>query len=98
MTVAGELDVDRDHVGACVVDRVRDDVEPGITRSCRELGASLVVDVDRGRVRELRCEEARLRGEVRVERAVVVEVLVTQVGEAHRGEVHAVDPMLFQRV
>ena len=45
-----------------------------------------------------RREQARLRREVRVERAVVVEVLVAQVGEAHRREVHAVDPMLSQRV
>ena len=43
-------------------------------------------------------EQRRLRLEVLVERAVVVEVLVAQVREAHGRELHAVDAVLVQRV
>ena len=45
-----------------------------------------------------RVNKRRLGLEVRVERSVVVEMLVTEVGEAHRRELRAVDAVLVQRM
>ncbi len=85
-------------VGGRDVDRVRPHVDAVTRGARRELGPTRVIDVDRGRGRARACEQRRLRLEVRVERAVVVEVLVAEVGEARGREPGAVDPVLVQRV
>jgi len=49
-------------------------------------------------IRERGREEARLRGDVRVDRAVIVEVVLRQVGEARDRETGAVDAVLIERM
>ncbi len=81
-----------------MVDREPRDHELLGGRPARELLAVLVADVHRGSVGEQRCEEARLALEVRIERPVIVEVVVREVRETRRGVVRSVDAVLVERV
>ncbi len=58
----------------------------------------LVVDADRGASGERGSEQPFLGGKVRVERAVIVEVVVREVRETRDGEARSVDAVLVERV
>ena len=80
------------------VDRERHDFETQARRGCRDRAPGCRGDVHRGAIGEGGCEEARLGRDVRVDRAVVVEMILREVREAGDGETGAVDAVLIERV
>ena len=86
------------HVGGRLVARVRHHVEAQRARATRDLTTVIVVEVGDGHPAAVGDEQARLGLEIGGERAVVVEVVVREIGEARRREPRAVDPVLRERV
>ena len=77
---------------------VADGALPARRELLRELHAECVVQVEHRRAQPGRIEQARLRGRVARHRAVVVEVVVRQVGEQRAIEGDAVDAPLVKAV
>ncbi len=84
-------------VGVAGIGRVRPHVEPGRARVLTDADAVGIVEVGRDRTNTIGLEQAALRGEVRLHRTVVVEVLVAQIGEAHGREPGGVDAAEVER-
>src|SRR5207248_10535510 len=62
----------------------------------RELAAEGVVEVQYGGLQSVEQEKLRLRFAVRLHGAVVIEVIVREIGEKRAGKSHTVHPSLYQ--